>query len=572
MRSPIRPTYFNKQIMKLFFIFLFLIYFIFLLSLAIVKANTSHGVLGMVLDSCDGTKANGANVTFYITARPDEVLHDTVGPSGECGENNCYFVDVGNFPTQWNVGDQLVINIFKDQNHSVTTSVTLTASGFDIAPTVSLPGGECSNNIAPSIQSYYPTNLSLQIHNPVLFWVYARDSDNDQLMAVWYLDNNQEKVELGTGIINTSYLFSQETGNHSLLLTISDGRKNISMVWNINIVNHAPKIYYYYPEQKNIKGESPIVLFISARDEDNDEITLKWYVNNEEVETSNAVGEINKSFEFSSSKGTYTIKAEVSDGMEKDYVSWNVILNQDTCIDYWECNEWGNCSSDGYRYRQCWKVNPECQSNSNKPPTKLYSPECLNLNCTPKYVCGDWGECKATFNLENIIGQEGASSFIEGKMYSECVDVNNCTNIKKVYEKSCVLFVPIETKVKKQCQTAFYYIKDLITNETVLKIKKPTLFTGLDIFFFPNETTNYCWYCFDGVKNFDETGVDCGGPNCPPCSAKNVFFNLRLKGRYKTLLLFLFIISLTAFILSLIRDRVENLNPVTIFEKVINGK
>lgn len=29
--------------------------------------------------------------------------------------------------------------------------------------------------------------------------------------------------------------------------------------------------------------------------------------------------------------------------------------------------------------------------------------------------------------------------------------------------------------------------------------------------------------CNDGIKNGDETGIDCGGSNCPPCDVANVF-------------------------------------------------
>jgi len=35
----------------------------------------------------------------------------------------------------------------------------------------------------------------------------------------------------------------------------------------------------------------------------------------------------------------------------------------------------------------------------------------------------------------------------------------------------------------------------------------------------------YCDYCFDNIEDHDETGLDCGGPNCPACIGKYSFFD-----------------------------------------------
>jgi hypothetical protein len=41
----------------------------------------------------------------------------------------------------------------------------------------------------------------------------------------------------------------------------------------------------------------------------------------------------------------------------------------------------------------------------------------------------------------------------------------------------------------------------------------------LDIKFTEGAYSGYCEYCYDGVKNYDETGLDCGGPSCPECTS-----------------------------------------------------
>jgi len=45
--------------------------------------------------------------------------------------------------------------------------------------------------------------------------------------------------------------------------------------------------------------------------------------------------------------------------------------------------------------------------------------------------------------------------------------------------------------------------------------------TKLNIFLKISEAREYCPYCYDGIKNYDETDVDCGG-SCKPCSEKEV--------------------------------------------------
>ncbi|MBS3094429.1 hypothetical protein J4474_02080 [Candidatus Pacearchaeota archaeon] len=47
----------------------------------------------------------------------------------------------------------------------------------------------------------------------------------------------------------------------------------------------------------------------------------------------------------------------------------------------------------------------------------------------------------------------------------------------------------------------------------------------MGIYFTLGESGLYCDYCYDGVKNYDEENVDCGGPNCQSCLVPKKFFN-----------------------------------------------
>jgi hypothetical protein len=57
----------------------------------------------------------------------------------------------------------------------------------------------------------------------------------------------------------------------------------------------------------------------------------------------------------------------------------------------------------------------------------------------------------------------------------------------------------------------------------------PSLEKGLDIKLLVKKEVDYCWYCFDGKKDYDETGIDCGGEHCPACMPEIVQLQLTKK-------------------------------------------
>ena len=47
----------------------------------------------------------------------------------------------------------------------------------------------------------------------------------------------------------------------------------------------------------------------------------------------------------------------------------------------------------------------------------------------------------------------------------------------------------------------------------------------IDLRFTDGSPQEYCDYCFDRVKNYDEEGVDCGGSGCAPCKDRRIFID-----------------------------------------------
>jgi hypothetical protein len=89
--------------------------------------------------------------------------------------------------------------------------------------------------------------------------------------------------------------------------------------------------------------------------------------------------------------------------------------------------------------------------------------------------------------------------------------------------------VPIDAKTTEWCQETYVEVYEKDTNKLVSRVKESEIqFTDLsrvDISFISGEFTGYCDYCYDGIKNYDEERVDCGGPNCPSCIDEEPFFD-----------------------------------------------
>ncbi len=547
--------------MKKNFLIIIFLFSIFLINFS--KAGTTHGVLGKVLDACDGTKANGANVSFYILTRENEKLYDVVGPTGNSGTSNWYFVDVGNFPTPWRPGETLVINIVKDRSHYINITINLSDSGFDIVPTVRLPGGTCPQNHPPKIIDYWPKE-NLTINKPIELWIYAIDEDNDTLTIDWYVDNQQVFSEHKEQPVNSSFIFNYGIGTHFVNVVVSDLEYSVNLIWQIAVINNPPQLSCI-PQPSYIETNKTITFYANASDIDNDLLTLIWYVENQQVKTKQGIN-VSDSFEFSSNAGLYNIKVLVTDGLNNKSCEWQVNLMNATCIDYWSCGNWTECDDYGKRYRECYKLNPECQSNINQPATEMWDPSCF-VNCSTEWVCGNWSDCIAKYSLEDFIDKE-PPYYVKGQMFLECFDIKNCTKLKRVYIRNCTLVVPIKVEVKKECEVAFIYIIDLKTNKTLAKIKRPFGFTGVDVYIWPSEKEKYCWYCFNNIKDFDEIDIDCGGPNCPPCGLKK-FLPEKKPNMFKFMVLILLVLTFIFFIISKIKELKENINPVTIFERSI---
>ena len=196
-----------------------------------------------------------------------------------------------------------------------------------------------------------------------------------------------------------------------------------------------------------------------------------------------------------------------------------------SCEENWQCSEWSLCEN-GTQTRTCNDVN-NCGTALTKPETEsnCLSRECHN-GCCPSWNCTDFGECQAKYNINEILS---GTEIKEGTSKKTCEDLADCVSNMTLWQ-GCNLTIPIEAKKVVWCEEDYVEIYEKTTQKLVSRVRETeiTAFSKLirvDISFITSQFEGYCSYCYDGIKNYDETSTDCGGPNCPVCIQKVWFFD-----------------------------------------------
>jgi len=182
-------------------------------------------------------------------------------------------------------------------------------------------------NSGPNITSFEPSleHITISEGEKTTFKVEVEDKDRDFLFIKWYL--NEEPV-------SDYYSFNfepgyQDNGFYFLNVSINDiGVSSVTVYhnWTIQVLdnNRAPLIDVLEPLDKTPKvKEGRVQAFkISVYDPDtDDDITIKWYLDNELAQTD---GESYSHYLDYSSSGKYNITVEVSDGSTTTSKSWEM--------------------------------------------------------------------------------------------------------------------------------------------------------------------------------------------------------------------------------------------------------
>ena len=180
------------------------------------------------------------------------------------------------------------------------------------------------------------------------------------------------------------------------------------------------------------------------------------------------------------------------------------------CIESWEC-DWSECI-DGFTKPTCKDKN-ECGSSYALPPKVSCS---FEVECRPFIQCDEWSRCEIDYNLVDL--SKGNGGYTKGVKSRICRDLNFCVEpINQV--ENCSIGVDVYTQKFTKCGIEFIGIYNRLSNKLIARIdegteKNPILNIHLD-----DNSNFYCDYCFNGIKDIEEEGIDCG-EGCEECLDK----------------------------------------------------
>jgi hypothetical protein len=132
-----------------------------------------------------------------------------------------------------------------------------------------------------------------------------------------------------------------------------------------------------------------------------------------------------------------------------------------------------------------------------------------NVKCIPEFYCSDFGECIADYNFNELIDQ----SQFSGRQYRYCKDNNKCMP-DLVDSKECSNREEIKIDIVYRCgEEQIGVIGQKSSGSINLMQKNKKGYADIDVNVIGE---GYCYYCFDGIRDYDEKDIDCGG-SCPKC-------------------------------------------------------
>lgn len=181
---------------------------------------------------------------------------------------------------------------------------------------------------------------------------------------------------------------------------------------------------------------------------------------------------------------------------------------------------------------------------SNLFLTNLTTNECSSD--LKNFVCGEYSACKVQYDVENLL----IGNKLTGIQSRICIDTSNCLP-SFTETQNCSIKENISVKNVNWCNQNYTNI--LNDNGTVVARINQVLTGHVVNLDFNAGENSYCAYCFDGVKDYDEADVDCGG-SCNACSDKEItikqpFYSGRVFGLTVSVISFTFFMFLFIFFL-----------------------
>jgi len=263
-----------------------------------ITPNTNwSGIAYAVFTTIDseGLTATSNNITLNITPVNDAPTFTGIIPQWKWPEdtiNNSldlmqYFSDID--------GDSLKYNFTFAENITISANnatgiITLTPNGnftgveytlftaID-AENLTISSNNVTLNVtpvndAPIIESFTPTDLTptVAIGNSLIFNHTSSDIDGDTLTYSWKVDLAEQSTGQGWTYTPTG----NEVGIHNITLNVSDGTVNVSMQWNITVINESNIDVYDFSV---LNQDSTVVIFgFSINNTGNNATSVNWSI------------------------------------------------------------------------------------------------------------------------------------------------------------------------------------------------------------------------------------------------------------------------------------------------------
>ncbi|MCX8159245.1 MAG: Ig-like domain-containing protein, partial [Candidatus Pacearchaeota archaeon] len=185
------------------------------------------------------------------------------------------------------------------------------------------------------------------------------------------------------------------------------------------------------------------------------------------------------------------------------------------CVPNWNCSSWSKCEN-GIMTRDCDDLN-NCNSIKDKPITRA---DCRGKEdegvCEPNFVCGEWMECEYAKEPSEVL--RGMVKYT-GERKRICKDIQHCAN-DYVEKENCLSKYEVVVEGGTRCgeRKLFGLGRE---NNTIFEINAETWKANrLDVIFMQKYAL-YCDWCYNGIRDYDEEGIDCGG-SCKDCPVEKV--------------------------------------------------
>ncbi len=193
-----------------------------------------------------------------------------------------------------------------------------------------------SVNDAPYLKSQIPTqNMTKNTNKTITLSDYFADAENNTLNYSVYTAPSNINVTI-SGNIATLIPAANWTGATTIVFAANDSKNSTnSNTVTLNVTftgNNAPSITDYSPVSDTVTmdTESSKTFSITKSDSDGDALTVKWYLDDQEI--SGATGDSYQASKLAN--GSHTLKAVVSDANSTAQRAWNLQINEAIKINF----------------------------------------------------------------------------------------------------------------------------------------------------------------------------------------------------------------------------------------------